>query len=315
MVVACLLFFSRKYRKVVWLLLGLAVTELFMFAHGSLDYFDFSRVADQKVKEYLQSHPGDYRILDVQGIRANAALSWRVREIWGYDPGVLRRYAQFLAVTQNIDPDDAVSMTSEAIPFSRDHPLLGMLRCRFVFIPKDGKSVIYERTNYLPHLLLVQHYHVLKGRNAILSALADKAFDPRQEVILETEPDPKPAPTAEPGNVRLVNSSTDELTIEAEVKSPSILLITDTYAKGWRARALPGSSQASYHVIPANYCLRAIPLAAGHHLLRLEYAPLGFRIGKWVSMISVGIFLVLVGRQASRLVSKHNEEATFAKPK
>ena len=91
------------------------------------------------------------------------------------------------------------------------------------------------------------------------------------------------APTAEPGNVRLVNSSTDELTIEAEVKSPSILLITDTYAKGWRARALPGSSQASYHVMPGKLLLagnsiggRASSFAIGVCATRFSDWEMGF---------------------------------------
>jgi uncharacterized membrane protein YfhO len=45
--------------------------------------------------------------------------------------------------------------------------------------------------------------------------------------------------------------------------------------------------------MPANYCLRAIPLAAGHHLLRVEYSPLGFRAGKAVSMMALAVFLFL----------------------
>ena len=42
----------------------------------------------------------------------------------------------------------------------------------------------------------------------------------------------------------------------------AVLLVTDAYAKGWRARALPGSAQATYDVLPADYTLRGIPLAA-----------------------------------------------------
>jgi uncharacterized membrane protein YfhO len=71
------------------------------------------------------------------------------------------------------------------------------------------------------------------------------------------------------------------------------LLITDSYSRGWRALALPGSTQARYEVMPANYCLRAIPLAAGHHLLRLEYSPLGFRVGKVISIAALAVFIVL----------------------
>ena len=76
--------------------------------------------------------------------------------------------------------------------------------------------------------------------------------------------------------------------------APSLLLITDAYARGWRALALPGSAQARYEVMPANYCLRVIPLAAGHHLLRVEYSPSGYRLGKAVSIAAWAVFLALV---------------------
>jgi hypothetical protein len=136
---------------------------------------------------------------------------------------------------------------------------------------------------------------VLAGRNDIFSALADPAFDPRKTVILESPPQPPPAPGHEAGQVRLVNSSTDHLTVEADLQAPAILLVTDSYAKGWQARAMPGSGQRDYQVMPANWCLRAVPLGAGHHLLRMEYLPAGFRLGKWLSIVSLGVFCVLIG--------------------
>ncbi len=54
--------------------------------------------------------------------------------VWGYDPSVLKRYAQLLYVTQRFDPDHA----SQDIVFRHDHPVLDMLRCRFAFVPVEG---------------------------------------------------------------------------------------------------------------------------------------------------------------------------------
>jgi uncharacterized membrane protein YfhO len=102
--------------------------------------------------------------------------------------------------------------------------------------------------------------------------------------------------------VELADSSTDHLTIRAELPHAALLLITDSYSAGWRATPLPGSIQRSYQVLPANYVLRAIPLAAGSHRLRLEYAPLAFRAGVWVSLASLIVYLMFCGwwiRQAA----------------
>jgi uncharacterized membrane protein YfhO len=117
-----------------------------------------------------------------------------------------------------------------------------------------------------------------------------------QEVILESQPDPVPRPAAEIGTVQLLASSTDSLIIQADVAAPCLLLITDAYSSGWRALALPGGVQQRYQVMPANSCLRAIPLSAGHHLMRVEYSPSGFRVGRVVSLVSLAVFLVLSAR-------------------
>jgi uncharacterized membrane protein YfhO len=84
----------------------------------------------------------------------------------------------------------------------------------------------------------------------------------------------------------MVAETPDSLTVEADAASPALLLITDPYSRDWRAVALPGSAQARYDLLPADYILRAVPLAAGHHRLRIEYAPPSFRIGLAVSALA-----------------------------
>jgi len=115
-------------------------------------------------------------------------------------------------------------------------------------------------------------------------------------VILESEPEPKPVQSNNNGIARIAATTTDSLTIEADVEQSSILLITDAYAASWRAVSLPGSTRAHYDLLPANYVLRAVPLTAGHHLLRVEYRPVAFAIGKWISLICVVAFLLALVR-------------------
>jgi hypothetical protein len=288
-----LLWWARRRRLAVWLLLALAVAELFAVANRTLDYFQPESLYDPVVRECLKNNSGDYRIED--SITPNHALSLNAKDVWGYDPGILRRYAQVIALTQGTDPD----AVNQDISLYCYHPLFEMLRLRFVFgHHHDGPTTVREYTNTLPQLLLVQRCQVLEKRSEIFDALTNASFNPREQVILETAPEPRPVPAGDPGSVKLIRSSTDSLVIEAAVPSPAILLVTDTYAKGWRARALPGSAQTDYRVMPANWCLRAVPLAAGHHLLCLEYAPIGFRVGKWVSMASAFVFLALIAVNA-----------------
>jgi uncharacterized membrane protein YfhO len=70
--------------------------------------------------------------------------------------------------------------------------------------------------------------------------------------------------------------------------------VTDAYSNGWHAHSLlptSAATQRDYQVLPADYCLRAIPLTSGHHLLLLSYRPAAFVVGKWISIASLCVYL------------------------
>jgi hypothetical protein len=283
----------RGGRVVIWLLV-LAVAELVVFGRQSLDSFDLRTTQMPEVAGTLAKHPGDYRILNL--VNPNVAMTIGGEDVWGDDPGSLLRCAELLAFTQGQNPDTV----SQYLTIGRQHPLFDLLRCRVIFAPGDGKISIYENGRAFPRLVLAPAFKVLKSRDEIFGAMTNAAFNPTEEVILEREPaggsQKSEAKSQERRNeAKVVDSGTDWMAIEAESKQASILLITDAYAKGWRAQALEGSSQRKYEVLPADYCLRAIPLEPGHHRLKLQYLPTGFVVGKWVSVVTGLAFLGLVG--------------------
>jgi len=100
-----------------------------------------------------------------------------------------------------------------------------------------------------------------------------------------------------------LDESTDHVSLSVTLKEPAILLITDSYSSGWEAHALPGSVQSEYELLPANFALRAIPLSAGEHKLRVEYVPslvivgvtVSFRSAVWLSAAAAMVYLAAVG--------------------
>jgi uncharacterized membrane protein YfhO len=96
------------------------------------------------------------------------------------------------------------------------------------------------------------------------------------------------------GSARVIREGTDFVEIDADVASPSILLVTDAWTPGWQARPLQGSSQTRYEIMPANYVLRGVALDRGKHRLRLEYAPAAFALGAVVSAIAWAAWLLAV---------------------
>lgn len=283
--IAILLALRQRDVRALYAIVVLSIVEMCLFARAARPTFDSASIVDSREKTFLDDHPGDYRI--IRPLNPNIAMSLRVPDIWGYDPNVVRRYAEFITWTQDRDPNNATLY----VKFTHFDPLYAMLRLRYVFAQRaDQFEAVESPVAPLPHLQLISNYRVLQDRDAIFAAMRSDGFDPAREVILESEPEPKPGPDENPRAAKIVAESTDALTIEADVDQPSILLITDVYTPAWRAVSLPGSSQSKYRVQPADYILRAVPLAAGHHRLRLEYAPREFEIGRWISIAGAVLF-------------------------
>jgi hypothetical protein len=285
-----ILLVARYNARALFGVIPLAIAEMLVFASNSRPTSDSSAIVNVEDKSFLAKHPGDYRIMNVNN--PNTAMIIGAQDLWGYDATVMRRYAEFMTWTQGGDPNNAMSYV-KLVQFD---PLFTMLRERYIFAQQRGKFEMEEAPVVMPHLQLISNYRVLQNRDAIFEAMRSETFDPTREVILESEPEPKPVQSSNNGTARITATTTDSLTIEADVEQPSILLITDAYAASWRTVTLPGSTQAHYDLLPANYVLRAVPLAAGHHLLRVEYRPVAFGLGKWISLICVVAFLLALVR-------------------
>jgi len=283
-----LIFLNRYSNKLSYLIVVLALAELFIFARSVRATFDLNERRIPKLEKLLENYPKDYRIL--LNYYPNSTMSLGISNIWGHDPGMLQRYAQFIAFTQEQNPDEA----SPYITFTHFNPLYKMLRCHYLFLIEDNKLTLLENQDVMPRLKLIQKWLLIPERDQIFSMMLNPIFDPNQMVILESTPEHQPIETENKGTVNILESSTDHYIIEANLPSTAILLITDPYSKGWYAKSLINSVQKKYNIMPANYTLMAIPLAKGHHLIKVEYAPLEFRIGKWISIVSVIIYIVLL---------------------
>lgn len=282
---------ARRWPKAIYATALLATVELLVFARLSRPTFDSGKPMPPELSSISTIVPHDQRALFAgDGFQQ---VGMNVYRIWGPEVVPMKRYAEFMAFTQGLAPD----LARENMTLSKAHPFWRMLRCQHVFIRQNGENKlnVFEEQP-LPRLLLVNRYRVLKDRDQIFAAMAAPEFDPFKEVVLEQDPKltMNPSATAS-GEVRIVSSTTNDLVIEADLPEPAILLNTASYSKGWRVLPLAGSAQKKYEVIPANYVLRGIPLSAGHHRIRLEYAPLAYRAGRWVSLISLIAYLVALG--------------------
>jgi len=286
-VVFSIVVFLRNYtRRAIYLIAIMAFAEVFIFASMNRPVFDIQSVMIDDFKRFYTEHPGDYRVLS--RFIPNMAMSAGARDIWGYGPVALKRYAQFMAYTQGKNPD----VVTTYLHVNHYHRLFSMIRLKYVILFDQNGFHIQEMKDVMPRLNLIYEWHIIQDRDSIFKEMGKMSFDPRKTVILEKQPYSEPVKPGNIGYCSIVDSSTDHLTIRANLPSPAILLITDAYSSGWRAQALPGSVQNTYDILSANYCLMAIPLSAGEHIFRVEYLPIAFCIGKWISISSITVYFV-----------------------
>jgi hypothetical protein len=261
----------------------IAVIEIFAFARTFRTSFDLNAYRSAAgliaLKEFAAKQSGDFRVLQL--FEPNSALFTGLQNIWAYGAIPLRRYVEFIAFTQDQPPDTPM----QALQFRKLSPLFSMLRCRFALLRGKDEIKIVNMPEAMERVTLIHDFEVVNGRDAVFRAMAAADFDPRRKVILEQEPNPGPTKSETLGTASITASGPDFLEIEAELPSSAILLVTDAFSTDWRVRSLAASPQSRYEILPANHILRAIPLAAGRHRLRMEYIPRGLSPGAWISGI------------------------------
>jgi hypothetical protein len=281
-------------------LLALVVTvELFIFAWPLAGRFPSSERQYPEVAAFLQKQKiDDGRVLFVfDGFdnNRNSSITLRAEGLWGWCSLALKRYAEFVAVSQGLDPDK-VNMD---MPVWRNSRMFQLLRGRYAFVPVKGGGMsvapLQDARDVLPRFLVVPRHRVLAGRDEILRALSAPDFDFRREVILESDPH-LPAPAVKMDNaapvpeykIKVLSSSASRWTVEVTASVPGVLLMTDSHAKGWRATALPGSVQREYDLQPADWAVRGIPLTvAGTHFIEIKYTPPGLALGAGITALTL----------------------------
>lgn len=298
LLMALILWLLSRKQGLVYALAGLCVLELFVFARSNRPTFDLEALEKkfETLQDFHSKNPGDYRVYGT----GSASLVSGMDDIWEDEPMVLGRYGRFVCRSQNLRENQLFSV----VPiFQKFPPVLGMLRLKYrIFMNEDPIRIASFPFKRLPRMQLMKNFQVIPNGTELLGDMMDAHFDPSRQVFLESVPSVVPGPEEVKGTVSWKDLSTDQIEIRADLPQAELLLITDNYSDGWHAKALPGSDQDHYEVMPADYCLRAVPLSKGSHHFLLEYRPVVFEVGKWVSIVSCILYVVAFLLDARRKV-------------
>ena len=287
---AVLIASAGLWPRVAYGLVVLAVVEMLTFARSSFATTAADDVYPPAWVSAARQMNGDFRVVNVgfsvkELGRLDQDMVLHIQNTWGYDPGVLKRYAETLTASQNGKATEA----SQYLPiYSVHNAIFQMLRTRLQLNDFGTSQTAVELPGAMSVAQLIPGYTVEPVRDDVLARITSPDFDPRKMVVLESPPGIVPAADGTAGPAEAVSLSTDVLKIHAVVQRPTLLLVTNNYSTGWHASAAgPTAPQKSYDIQPANRTLMAIPLAAGVHDIRLEFLPTSYRIGRIVSGLSV----------------------------
>jgi hypothetical protein len=199
----------------------------------------------------------------------NRFMIFKISSIGGYHAAKLKIY-------QNVMDRMFESLNRGVLPVG----LLDMLNTKYIMsyhpLFKEGSGFpvawnrgdvyVYRNPGALPRVFLVNRYRVMPRAEA-LSFIVSSDFDPGREAILEAPPSPAPD-TAATGSAEIVQYGYNDIAARARCDRPAILVMSEIVCPGWTA-LVDGKETP---IRAADYCLRALPLTAGDHEIRMRYS-------------------------------------------
>ena len=154
----------------------------------------------------------------------------------------------------------------------------------------SGDVKIYENLDVLPRAFLVTDWVAVADAEAAV-ALMRGDFDPAKVAVVTAEDgvtltEPPVSPPA--GQVTIQQYARESMTLSVTSKTPAFLIITEANFPGWEATV----NGAPVELLTVDGLFRGVWVPAGVHQVELRYAPAGFVVGRWVTLLAL---LVLVG--------------------
>ena len=338
------------------LLVFFLITDLF----GNMGFYGKEKTSDYfqktKILEMVSSDQGHFRIFSTPKTISmetpvliaepnslnllkekhlpSLNLIYKLYDIWGIDVVRLKRvddlYKAFTS-SPSISATNLVNLYGVKYVISIT-PLEESSRFKLVYarieglqgvegdLLKENTIKLYRNLRPLERAWLVKDFMVMDSK-MILSTITRQDFDPKREVLLESEPKLERKMGGHGGpplqninrvggplcghqyKVDLISESNNRLSLQVEAVENSILVLSDTYYPGWKV-FVDGKEE---RILRANYNFRAVALSAGMHQVKFIYDPLSFKLGAGLTLLGV-MGCIIIGL-AIRYKKSHHKKS------
>ncbi|GAA5085325.1 YfhO family protein [Chryseobacterium ginsengisoli] len=224
-----------------------------------------------------------YRIFNnILGTFSETNTSYFKSSIGGYHAVKLRRY------------DDVINEYFQVMDSVKVPNILGLLNAKYLVLggPEQPQAIPNPKANgnawFVSDLKFVESPNqeikaigVINSKKTAVIASSDKKYF-----------DGKPVQADSTAFINLTKYQPNELEFKSQSKTPQLAVFSEIYyPHGWKF--FIDEKEVPY--IKADYLLRAVHVPAGNHHVRMVFEPEVIETGKWFSLISFGLFILLSG--------------------
>jgi hypothetical protein len=270
------------------LLPGILFLDLFLFGNQFVRFFDSTASHEKEaVTRETPRNASQGRVFTAGRLfRANDGMRYGFPSVLGYDPLILRRYAEFISASQHWPYDEhLVNLEHLRDPSAK---LLKQLNLRWQVLDQTVRRL----ENDLPYAFLVSHAFT-KPQEQVLSFMGSSEYDPRRVLVLESEGVQGIQPNrAEPKltSYTVLSYAPDTLSLKVSAEASGYLVLSEVFYPGWVATV----DDKRVDVLCGNYLFRVIPLEEGEHVIHFRFISWSFRIGAGISCSTFLIVLFFI---------------------
>jgi hypothetical protein len=292
-----------RYRWFVWAVGLLATAEVIAMGYNIYPQADPALYYPrQPILEYLADAPPG-RVCAVHCLPACLPEAYGLHDVRGYDGIDPARLVDICLQTQaNLlhNSVDEGGVLQDYFPRQFPSPITSMMNLRYLIFPgtpppgrhprfaKEGYW-LYETTKFLPRAFVPRHVEEISDPQLRLQLLAQPDFDP-QDVAYVESPIPQFNQPAQ-GTVRIAHELPSHITIEFDMQSPGMIVLSDLWDSGWKARI----NGIETPVLRANHAFRGVIVPAGKGILQYDYEPASFFDGLWIAIGAAAILAIWAG--------------------
>ncbi|MBN2412824.1 YfhO family protein [candidate division KSB1 bacterium] len=249
--------------------------------------------------KFIKQDKSLFRILPVRDDKgANWYMYHFIQNVNGYSAAKLRIYQEFLEETiyGGALSNTILNMMNVKYLLSLGSPIPDpnytiAYNYKVLYRGQRLDAFVYQNKNVLPRAFFADSTVVLTGRKSIFDRMNRETFNPQKEAILEEYP-PFSVFPADSNKVEVTSYGIHNIKIKATADKAALLVLSEVYyPAGWKA-FVDGVETKIYKT---NYILRSIFLEPGEHEIEFVFDSSSFRLGVWISIVTLAVLLLLLG--------------------